>query len=88
LTALTSTCISKEKEGEEAMARTVAIFLLALMPVLAGAQDATSTASATGNPAETLTPEQAVAMAQHDNRQVKTAFQSVLQANEQILAAN
>jgi hypothetical protein len=70
------------------MARTVAIWLLALMPVVAVAQDATSTASVTGNPAETLTLEQAVAMAQHNNRQVKTAFQSVLQANEQILAAN
>jgi hypothetical protein len=33
------------------MARTVAICLLALMPVVAVAQDATSTASATGNPA-------------------------------------
>ena len=57
------------------------------MPVVAGAQDATSTASATGNSAETLMLEQAVAMAQHNNRQVKIAFQSVLHANEEILAA-
>jgi hypothetical protein len=70
------------------MVRNAAIFLLALMPVVVGPQDAASTASATGNSPETLALEQAVAMAQHNNRPVKIAFQSLLQANEQILAAN
>jgi outer membrane protein len=88
LTALTSTRISKgTKKGEVAMVRTAAIFLLALMPVAAGAQDATSAASATGNSAETLTLEQAVAIGQSNNRQIKIAYQSVLQANDEILAA-
>src|SRR5271157_1472099 len=69
------------------MVRTAAIFLLALMPVVAGAQDATPTSAAAGNSAETLTLEQAVAIAQSNNRQIKIAYQSVLQANDEILAA-
>jgi outer membrane protein TolC len=69
------------------MVRTAAIFLLALVPVVAGAQEATSAASATRNSAETLTLEQAVTMAQANNRQIKIAYQSVLQANDEILAA-
>jgi outer membrane protein TolC len=63
------------------MVRTAAIFLLALMPVVAGAQERA------GPAAETLTLEKAVATAQANNRPIKIAYQSVLQANDQILAA-
>jgi len=69
------------------MVRSVAIFLLALMPVAARGQEATPASAAANNPAETLTLEQAVATAQANNRQIKISYQSVLQSNDEILAA-
>lgn len=69
------------------MVRISAIWLLALMPLVARAQEGISTPATAGNPAETLTLEQAVALAQANNRQIKINYQSVLQANDEILAA-
>lgn len=63
------------------MVRAVVICVLMLMPLVARAQEAAVTQ------AETLTLEQAVALAQSNNRQIKINYQSVLQANDEILAA-
>jgi outer membrane protein TolC len=63
------------------MLRTAAICLLALLPLAVCAQEGA------GQATETLTLEQAVAVAQANNRQIKIAYQSVLQANDEILAA-
>jgi outer membrane protein len=72
---------------KKAMLRNLAICLLALTPTVVCGQETTPTSATAGNPAETLTLEQAVAMAQGNNRQIKIAYQSVLQANDEILAA-
>jgi len=63
------------------MLRTAAICLLALLPLAVCAQEGA------GQATETLTLEQAVAVAQANNRQIKIAYQSVLQSNDEILAA-
>jgi outer membrane protein TolC len=67
------------------MWRSAAICLLALAPVAASGQEAAKASAS--EPGGTLTLEQAVAMAQANNRQIKIAYQSVLQANDEILAA-
>jgi len=70
-----------------AMLRTALICLLALLPLAARAQEAADTSATAGTPTEILTLEHAVAVAQANNRQIKIAYQSVLQAHDEILAA-
>jgi outer membrane protein len=69
------------------MFRTAAICLLALLPLAARAQEPAGASATAHNSAETLTLEKAVATAQANNRPIKIAYQSVLQADDQILAA-
>jgi outer membrane protein TolC len=69
------------------MVRTAVICLSILIPVMARAQESSIATGKTSDAGETLTLEQAVAIAQANNRQIKIAEQSVLQANDEILAA-
>jgi outer membrane protein TolC len=69
------------------MWRTAAICLLMMIPAMARAQEPAVAAAKTSEAGETLTLEQAVAIAQANNRQIKIAYQSVLRANDEILAA-